>query len=126
MYTCVVRLYIARKKSDGMNKGGMQHSLEKEEKSDMAHIVWAAGAGTCAAAPIIDLVRSHTGTENISIQLADLNGTRVPNAIVVIDSKFPYRSFLYDWEKTETPFVVISLEKQVQVPFQMCQQVIYV
>lgn len=67
-------------------------------------IIWAAKNCDDRKSEILGIVGSS------SIQDADLAAQRVPFSIIVINSKFPYRSFLSDWEKNSTPFYIVSLE----------------
>ena len=85
-------------------------------------VIWAAKNCDDRKSEIIDIV----GPSNI--QDADLAAQRIPFSIIVINSKFPYRCFLSDWEKNSTPFYIVSLEKCENTyveDFKMCIGISY-
>lgn len=78
-------------------------------------IVWAA---SCADDRMND-VRCLLNVPDSIIERADLAAPKVPYSIVVINSKFPYRSFLSGWENNGVPFYIINLDNS-PMPFEMC------
>lgn len=87
-------------------------------------VVWAARNCDERIPEVLELTRAA------DIQTADIAAPRIPYSVVVVNSEFPYKCFLSDWEKWGTPFYVISLDNSsvgVRVKdFSMCQDISYV
>lgn len=94
------------------------------------NVIWAAGATDRVQVDAVvkrvrDLWGGDRGDVDVTFTKADLNGPRIPFTCVVVGAGFPYKAFLYDWQKNQTPFFVIALERDVHIPFDVCQQVMY-
>lgn len=106
---------------------------DKSQKSDvkfrtrltytsMATVVWAAK--DYSRVEDVRRVLDLYGVEVRNVVPADLSGYRRPDDIVVIQSGFPYRTILFEYEKNFTPFVVIALDKDYDLPFKSCMKII--
>ena len=96
------------------------------------HVFWAARNSTVGVDKICDYVRGIYKMMNdkaceVKVMDAELQSPKICDSFVVVNSQFPYRAFLSDWEKTGTPFYSISLDspEATNIPFSQCQECIY-
>jgi hypothetical protein len=83
------------------------------------NIVWAV----FGARERINEVQEEFGISHFDVICAELAGPRNPDDIVVVDSSFPYRVILAEYEKRGIPFYVISLDPECNIPFSMCRSI---
>jgi hypothetical protein len=57
-------------------------------------------------------VRAFLKVEKLDIEQADLASPRHPHSIIVLNSQYPCRAFLSEYEKNGTPFVAICLDRE--------------
>lgn len=57
-------------------------------------------------------VQAFLKVEKLDIKEADLASPRHPHSIIVVNSLYPCRAFLSEYEKNGTPFVAICLDKE--------------
>lgn len=89
--------------------------------STMDTVVWAARNSDDRKQEVLEI------TKAVEILEADLAAPHVPNSIIVVNAKFPYRCFLSDWEKCATPYFIICLDNSARLAdFSMCMKIFYI
>lgn len=89
-----------------------------------AQVVWAAG--TQPTVETIAILKDILKANDVHVDYADLSRPRTPNDIIVIDASFPFRTVMYDYERHNTPFHVISFIPKCSIIFKMCESVYYI
>lgn len=93
----------------------------------IATVFWAARCSDERIRDVINLLKAENYEDMVIVE-ASLDGAKVDNAYIVINSQFPYRTYLWEWEKAGREFNVISLEdsEAINVPFTCCNKILYI